>query len=129
MKPEKIEENEAGENEAGENEAGENEAGENEFEQEESEDDKLRRAMLKRMEYSRSEHQICQNCCFWEFEYNKGRCKRYPPSVKSGPTNRIDMWEFPEVTYDQWCGEWQLFPNIDGYYAGASLIDDIDDEE
>ena len=96
---------------------------------EESEDEKLTRAMLKRMEYSRSEYQICQNCCFWEFEDNKGKCKRYPPSVIMGFTNRMDTWGFPEVTYDQWCGEWQPFPNKDRYYAVASPIDDIDDEE
>ena len=100
-----------------------------EKEEQAKEEQQLQRGMLKRAENKRNENQICLNCRFWEFEDRGGKCKRYPPTVRSGPTNRIDMWDFPEVTYDKWCGEWQPFSNKDGYYAVASPIDDIDDEE
>ena len=98
-------------------------------EKDEDEDEKLRRVMAEINEKNRNKDQICLTCRFWDFEDDEGRCKRYPPSVKSGPTNRIDMWEFPKVVYDDWCGEWQPLPNKDGYYAVASPIDDVDDEE
>ena len=96
---------------------------------EETEDQKLQRGMQRRVEYSRNADQICLNCLFWEFEDDGGVCKRYPPSVKSGPTNRIDMWEFPEVTYDKWCGEWRPFPEKDGYYAVATPVESVADDE
>ena len=96
---------------------------------EETEDQKIQRGMQRRVEYSRNADQICLNCLFWEFEPSKGRCKRYPPSVKSGITNRIDSWDFPETTYEKWCGEWRPFPDKDGYYAVATPVESVADEE
>ena len=81
------------------------------------------------------ENQQCQNCRFWRFENRKGRCKRYPPSVKSGPTNRIDMWEFPEVTSDEWCGEWQPDDfgvgnkKSEAIYNPTRNFDDVEEDE
>ena len=102
-----------------------------EDEVEEDENTRMQRAFQKREKYKRNKDQICLNCRFWDFdiEHREGSCYRFPPSVRSGPTNRIDFWGFPEITYDNWCGEWKPVPNKDEYYAVASPIDGIDDEE
>lgn len=89
--------------------------------------EQLQRGWLEREKYKRDESQICLTCRFW-VQLREGRCRRYPPSVKSGPTNRIDMWVFPEVTHDQWCGEWQPLSNKDGYDAVAAPIDEDEEE-
>jgi len=35
-----------------------------------------------------------------------GRCRRYPPVAFVPPTVGVrQVWEFPEVSFDFWCGE------------------------
>ena len=59
---------------------------------------------------------ICENCRYWDSE----RCKRFPPQFTGGREIVMGMddnyrditenqvtWAFPEVSKDDWCGEWK----------------------
>ena len=67
------------------------------------------------------------NCIFWEVE-RQGRCNRYPPKPVVGP-NGLSNWRFAETFPDQWCGEWRPIPEKEGYYAVATPVDSVADEE
>ena len=53
----------------------------------------------------------CQSCKFWKYYGDdrtakvRGQCNRYPPTVTSD-SDGSTMSEFPESTWDDWCGEY-----------------------
>ena len=62
--------------------------------------------------------QSCENCRFLIDTYTDEipRCHRYPPQAadeteypKDGIGVRMEfhVWSFPEVSKEDWCGEWQ----------------------
>jgi hypothetical protein len=72
--------------------------------------------------------QRCENCRFWErftyeFDGQTGDCVRYPPQIKLGlwqdidldegedpPTQQGTLWnasQYPVTEERDWCGEWQ----------------------
>lgn len=51
---------------------------------------------------------ICEYCRFFDTYNNaKGLCRRYPPSVVSSEYSVSELTVYPEVTTDDWCGEFK----------------------
>ena len=52
--------------------------------------------------------QTCGNCHFLDDTYENGipRCHRYPPQVRVTLTTS-NLWLFPEMDKQNWCGEWR----------------------
>jgi hypothetical protein len=45
----------------------------------------------------------CANCKFWD----KGSCRRFPPTVIYIPYTEKIYSDFPETHDGGWCGEWK----------------------
>ena len=55
-----------------------------------------------------SKEQSCASCLFWrQFESDKdGFCRRNPPSFRVSNGSEV-MYEYPETSPDEWCGQWK----------------------
>ena len=52
-------------------------------------------------------HSACINCRFFKQSLPRkhvGFCRRYPPLVGN---EKINLYSFPEVLTEMWCGEWK----------------------
>jgi hypothetical protein len=44
----------------------------------------------------------CRNCMF----YQQQHCHRHPPQANARSASG-NIWEYPSVDWDDWCGEWE----------------------
>ena len=55
--------------------------------------------------------EVCETCRFYFREDDTEECRKNPPTLLIDADNLIGTY-WPNVSRDEWCGEWQKNPDL-----------------